>query len=278
MTRILFSCSRNTVFELLEDEKYLGAKPGIIASLHTWTRTLLLHPHIHCLVTGGGLNKIGEWVSIKNDFLFPFAVARDLFRGKVKDAIEKSLAKGKIILPEDMRAQQLKNLLNKLGRKRWNVKVREKYSHGNGVLTYIARYLRGGPIANSRIIKIEDQIVTFNYGRDKVELMKLPIGEFIERFLQHVPLPKSILVRSYGLYSNSKKVDLEKSRTILGQAPVVLPEKIDWQDRFKDSDKHPEVCPVCGKQLISIEILKPLKMSETRGSPPLPNEHFDKAV
>ena len=79
MTSILFSCSRDTLMELLGDEKYLGARPGIISSLHTWSKTLLLHLHVHCLVTGGGLSELGKWIPVTKSYLFPFAVARDLF-------------------------------------------------------------------------------------------------------------------------------------------------------------------------------------------------------
>ena len=268
MTDILFSCARDTLFELLGDKEYLGAKPGIIATLHTWSKTLLLHPHIHCLVTGGGLTKALQWLSVTNGYLLPFAVARDLFRGKVKDAIENALEKGELLLPYGMPPQQLRNLLNKLGRKKWNVKICEKYSHGNGVLTYLARYLRGGPIGNSRIVKIEDGKVTFNYGREKVELMTLPTGEFIGRFLQHIPLPNSILVRSYGIYSPSKKDDLSLCREILGQGPVKEPDFLDWQSSFEESDDHPELCPICGKRLVCTQILPPLRILQYSGDPP----------
>ena len=94
--RILFHCSRDTIFELLGDEKYLGAKPGVISSLHTWSKTLILHLHVHCLVTGGGFKK-GEWIGVTNNFLFPFAVARNLFRGKLIAALLKALEKGDLI-------------------------------------------------------------------------------------------------------------------------------------------------------------------------------------
>ena len=277
MTDILFSCARDTLFELLGDKEYLGAKPGIIATLHTWSKTLLLHPHIHCLVTGGGLTKALQWLSVTNGYLLPFAVARDLFRGKVKDAIENALEKGELLLPHGMPPQQLRNLLNKLGRKKWNVKICEKYSHGNGVLTYLARYLRGGPIGNSRIVKIEDGKVTFNCGREKVELMTLPTGEFIGRFLQHIPLPNSILVRSYGIYSPSKKDDLSLCREILGQGPVKEPDFLDWQSSFEESDDHPELCPICGKRLVCTQILPPLRILQYSGDPP-PIEGYRKAA
>jgi hypothetical protein len=97
----------------------------------------------------------------------------------VRKAILKALNRQDLVLPDDMRPQQVKNLLNKLGRKKWNVRICEKYSHGNGVMTYLGRYIRGGPISNSRIIEIGNGKVTFNYGRKKRELMTLSINEFI---------------------------------------------------------------------------------------------------
>lgn len=196
----------DALFELLGDEKYMGAKPGIIASLHTWTRTLLFHPHLHCLVTGGGLSSSGELRSAVKDFLLPYDLIKDTFRKHVRKAILKALNKGELVLPDGMRTQQVHNLMNKLGRKKWNVRICEKYPHGCGVLTYLARYLKGGPISNSRIVEVTDNNVTFNHGRKKRELMTLPINEFIQRFVQHIPLKNAILTRSYGLYCPNKKV------------------------------------------------------------------------
>ena len=278
MTQIFFTCSRDTLFDLLGDEKYMGGKPGIVASFQTWTKTLLLHPHIHCLVTGCGLSSSGELKPAVKDFLLPYDVIKYAFRERMRHAIIKAFDNGELALPGDMRARQFKNLMNKLGRKKWNVRICEKYSHGNGVLTYLARYLRGGPISNSRIVKIQDSEVTFNYGRKKPEFMTLPVDEFIERFLQHVPEPNAILVRSYGLYSHAKKHELESCRAILGQEPVEDPEAIQWQDCFKDSDNHPDRCPVCGKPLVVTSVLKPTGMIPHSGAPPLLKPFLRKAA
>ena len=269
MTQILFTCSRDALFELLGDEKYMGAKPGIIASLHTWTKTLLVHPHIHCLVTGCGLCQSGELRSAVKDFLLPYDLIKDTFRKHARKAILKALNKAELVLPDGMRAQQVENLMNKLGRKKWNVRICEKYPHGNGVLTYLGRYIRGGPISNSRIIEIRTGKVTFNYGRKKRELMTLSINEFIQRLLQHIPLKRAILVRSYGLYSPNKKGDLEKCRKFLGQESIEELEKIEWQDCFEDSKDHPELCPICGKRLVMTSLLKPTGMIPHQGAPPL---------
>ena len=257
LTGILFTCARDTIFELLEDPKRIGGKPGIIAALHTWTKTLVLHPHIHCLVTGGGLSPSNLWIPLKGSYLFPYAAARAKFRSKVRAELIKSTDRQKLILPDNMNAQQFKNLLNKLGRKKWNVKICEKYSHGEGILVYLARYLRGGPISGNRIIHFDDKSVTFNYGRKKRELMTLSLEKFISRFLQHVPRSHAILVRSYGIYSSSKKEQLDICREQLGQPKVTVNEPKSWQDYFPTDDKDPHLCPVCNKKLINTRTFIP---------------------
>ena len=274
MTKLLFSCSSEALMELLGDEKYLGAKPGIISTIHTWSKTLLLHLHVHCLVTGGGLTASGEWLAVTKNYLLPFAVARDLFRGKVCAALKKALKKGKITLAEEMSTQKFENLLNKLGRKKWNVKIQDKYSHGKGVAIYLARYLRGGPIGNRRIKSACDGEVTFDYGRGKVALMRLTAEEFIRRYLQHVPLPNAVLVRSYGLYHPVKKDDLDRCRELLGEAALVDGEELKWQYLFEESEEHPELCPVCGKQLIRTELIEPSGKSGFSHAPPLGTQWY----
>ena len=192
---------------------------------------------------------------------------RNKFRGKFIAYIRKALRNGELVLPDGMRPQQLENLLNKLGRKKWNVHLKETYSHGNGVLIYLARYLRGGPISNKRIFSIKDDgKVTFNYGREKIELMTLSIVEFIGRYLQHVPTSGSIRVRSYGLYHHSHNEELVLCRQLFGQLPVEEPEFLDWLINWqkiceKQGERHPECCPVCGKRLIVLEVIPARKRS-----------------
>ena len=122
-----------------------------------------------------------------------------------------------------MRPQKFHNLLNKLGyKKKWNVRIMERYSHGEGVCSYLARYLRGGPISNSRIISFNGQSVAFSYRqnskedkKNKKQTMILPLNQFIDRLLCHVPKPGAIMVRSRGLFANSKKDDLSLCRAQL---------------------------------------------------------------
>lgn len=251
LTNILFACAYATLFELLGDPRHLGAQPGMIASLHTWSRTLTLHPHIHCLVTGGGLTKDGRWVPVTGGYLLPFRIVRDVFRAKVLDEIRKAYTAGKLRLPEGMSAQQFSRVLIESASRKWNVRLCEEYRHGGGVLTYLARYLRGGPIKNSRIVSIHDGRVTFIYGRKNRESMQLPAGQFISRFLQHTPETGSILVRYYGLYHPSRKAGAALCRKHLGTSEVVDPGFLDWQTYCEArGDAHPELCPVCSKLMV----------------------------
>jgi hypothetical protein len=142
MTTLLFQTVRDTLCTLLADPRYLGAQPGILAALHTWSQTLVLHPHLHCLVTGGGLTPDGHWKAVRNGFLLPARVVMAVFRGKMLDALQRAFARDTLVLPEAMRPQQFLNLLNRLGhptQTKWNVRIMERYAHGVGVVTYLAR-------------------------------------------------------------------------------------------------------------------------------------------
>lgn len=163
MSRVLFASVHDTLVELLGDANYLGGKPGIIATLHTWSQTLVLHPHLHCLVTGGGLHVAGQWGAVRNGFLLPMRVVMAVFRGKRRAAIHEGMQHGQLTPPAGRSRQQLENLLNKQGRQKWNVHIRERYPHGQGVLVYLARDLRGGPLSNRRLRAGDGQRVVFAY-------------------------------------------------------------------------------------------------------------------
>jgi Putative transposase/Transposase zinc-binding domain len=275
MTRLLFATVHETLAQLLGDEKYLGACPGLIAALHTWSQTLRLHPHLHCLVTGGGLTDAGHWRPVRKGFLLPVRVVMAVFRGKLLAALRQGLAQGQLQLPEGRSHQQLANLLNKLGRTKWNVHIRERYPHGVGVLTYVARYLRGGPFANQRLVACAPGVVTFRYrvngeatDRRARGLMTLPIGEFIGRYLLHVPAPGTRVVRSYGLYAPTKQEALAVCREHLGQGPVEAPVVLDWQTACQArGDDHPERCPLCGRQLVCRGVVLPARIPPPKAIP-----------
>jgi hypothetical protein len=142
MTPRLCHAVRATLVELLAAPKYWGAQPGMIAALHTWSQTLGLPPHVHCLVTGGGLTSEGAWKAVRHGLLLPVRVVMAVWRGKLLAAIRQALAAEALVVPEGVRPQPLLNLLTRLGHPRktqWNVHIRERYRHGAGVVTYLAR-------------------------------------------------------------------------------------------------------------------------------------------
>jgi hypothetical protein len=225
-------------------------------SLHTWGRTLSLHPHVHCLVTGGGLTPTGQWKAVKNGYLLPVAVVRIIFRGKFLDAIREALERGRLVLPQEMTEHKVNNLLNQLGRKKWNVCIRERYSHGSGVITYLARYVKGGPISNRRLSCADDQGVRFSYQdhRDgKSKLMTLSSEEFLHRVLWHVVEKGMQVIRHYGLYGRCGRKLRGQCRAQLGQLAEEKPATLHLQ-RYWERTGHPEkmCCPVCGQRMISV--------------------------
>ena len=268
MSTLLFQAVRATLVELLADPKYLGAQPGIIAALHTWSQTLVLHPHVHCLVTGGGLTPDGAWKAVRHGFLLPVRVVMAVFRGKMLAAIRQAWARGDLTLPEGIRPQPFLDLLTRLGHPRktpWNVWIMERYRHGAGVVTYLARYLRGGPIKNARLVAYDGARVTFTCrprqeeaadGQPASPRMTLPVADFLQRWLLHVPTPQTRVVRSYGLYHPSPAEALAGCRAALGQPPVEVPAALDWQTVCAQrGDLHPERCPACGQLLVCTGII-----------------------
>jgi Putative transposase/Transposase zinc-binding domain len=268
MTTLLFQAVRDTLSALLADPKYLGAQPGILAALHTWSQTLVLHPHVHCLVTGGGRTAEGQWKAVRHGFLLPVRVVMAVFRGKLLAAIRQALARAELGLPEGMRPQQLLNLLHRLGHPRktkWNVHIRERYRHGAGVVTYLARYVRGGPIKNARLVARDGARVTFTCRARQEEAdgatpaaqrLTLSVADFLQRWLLHVPLPQTRVVRSYGLYHPSHAAALAVCRAALGQLPMEVPAALDWQTVCAPrGDAHPERCPTCGQRLVCTGVI-----------------------
>jgi hypothetical protein len=185
-----------------------------------------------------------------------------VFRGKMVAAIRQTLARGALALPEPMRPQQLLNLLNRLGhptKTKWNVRIMERYHHGAGVVTYLARYLRGGPIKNARLVAWDGADITFTYRAPRAPLrqrMTLPVADFLQRWLLHVPVPQTRVVRCYGLYHQTHAEARAVCRTALGQSPVETPVPLTWQTVCAPrGEAHPERCPTCGQLLVCTGVI-----------------------
>src|SRR5207245_9260242 len=164
---VLFRGVRETLFTLLGDPQWLGAQPGVLAALHTWGRTLSLHPHVHCLVTGGGRDAAGQWRAVTTGYLLPVAVVRSLFRGKVLGELEALWTMGQLQLPPGLDDDDVRRVLVEAARRKWNVRITERYKHGRGVAVYLARYVRGGPIKDHRFVAFDGARVTFRYGNHR---------------------------------------------------------------------------------------------------------------
>lgn len=265
LTALLFQAARDTLFTLLGDPAHLGARPGVIAALHTWGRSLILHPHIHCLVTGGGLAPDGTWKLVRNGFLLPVAVVRAFYRGKVLHGLEKLLKAGQLQLPPGFSREDALALLRAVARKKWNVLIQKRYEHGRGVATYLARYLRGGPIKNHRLVACDDQRVTFRYGdhrdadeegRARERVMTLPLNEFLDHLLLHIPQPGTQVVRGYGLYSRTDKEALRRCREQLGPGrEAAVPVRRSCSRPVRSPLDTLRFCPVCARPMVRGEDL-----------------------
>ena len=228
----------------------------------------MLNPHVHCLVTGGGRTSDGAWKAVRNGVLLPARVIMAVFRGKLLGALRRVFAQDALVLPEAMRPQQFLNRLNRLGHAQkppWNGHMRERYRHGAGVVTDLARSLRGGPLKNARLVAYDGDCVTFTYrvrqeeadaGPASPQRMTLSVADFLQCWLLHVPVPQTRVVWSYGLYHPTPAVALAVCRTALGQPPVETPVPLTWQTVCASrGEAHPERCPTCGQRLVCTSVI-----------------------
>ncbi len=188
------------------------------------------------------------------------------FRGKFIALLRQSLVRETLSLPDDLSPHQLHTLLNKLGRTKWNVHIRERYGHGNGVMHYLARYVRGGPLRADQVSSAGDDRIAFRYTPHtdsgtacRSSLMTLTCDAFLRRYLQHVPEYRKHTVRSYGLYAPKKSAQLNRARAAMGQAPITPAPVLSWQAY---SAQHAvrlaaHVCAICGKAVVNVRSIAP---------------------
>lgn len=263
LTDLLFRAVQATLFEMLGDARHLGAKPGVIAALHTWGRTLTLHPHLHCLVTGGGLAADG-WRQRRGGYLLPVRAVKALYRGKFMALLRADLEKDRLVLPDDGSEVASSNLLRRLYAKSWNVRIQERYAHGHGVVEYLARYVRGGPIRNRSLVSATRSSVVFSYRdhRDqRRKQMRLPGDEFLRRLFWHVPEPRSHVVRLYGLYARNARAVCASCRQELALRGDPPPRA---RKRPAADIPSPRVCEICGRPLGWTETLAPDRAERLR--------------
>lgn len=215
---MLFQAASQTLLALARDPKRLGAMPAITMVLHTWTRELVFHPHVHAIVSAGGLSPDGtRWVPTRGDYLFPVKVMGKLFRGKFRAALIAALASGAVELPPNSPPDVLDRLRDALVRTAWVVYAKAPFGGADQVYAYLGRYTHRVGLSDARLRACDELTVTFATKGGRT--LTLPGVEFLRRFVQHV-LPKGFTkLRHYGLLApRHATTTLERARALLTPA------------------------------------------------------------
>ena len=246
MYNLLFQTAWSVIKSFAEDKKHLGAKIGMTSILHTNGQNLSYHPHIHCIVPGGGIDTNGNWKNTRSNgkFLFPVKAMSSVYRARFVSGLRKFAKE------EDIKLS--KELTDKLFNKQWVVYAKRLFAGVKSVIEYLGRYTHRVAISNHRIIDISTERVKFsmkNYKKGgRKEVCDLSAGEFLRRFCLHI-LPKKFLkIRHYGILSNrNKKKSLEIARKSLNvDAPAR--KNTDWKTiLFQKYGINTDICPKCKK-------------------------------
>ncbi len=249
---LLFKAAAETLSELAADPAYLGAQIGFTAVLHTWGQNLMHHPHLHCIVPGGGLTSSGKWVYGRKKFFLPVKVLSRKFRGKFLHDLKQAKLDfyGTIVHLKD--PVSFHDWMSSLYQKEWVVYCKPPFKNAGCVVEYLGRYTHRVAISNHRILKLEDGAVTFKW-RDykddnKQKEMTLSANEFIRRFLVHVLPTGFTRIRHYGLLSPRNKATKLKlckrlTRTALKTAPLSRLSAVDFLKQLIGRDVT--LCPCC---------------------------------
>jgi hypothetical protein len=260
---ILFRAASETLITIAADPRHLGASIGFLAVLHTWGQNLHLHPHLHCVVPGGGISPDGSrWIACRKSFFLPVRVLSRLFRKKFLKALRSAFRAGALHLSGQL--QSLKQpaafhtLCHQAARIEWVVYAKPPFGGPERVLKYLARYTHRVAISNHRLQSLEHGRVRFrakdyaDHGRTKT--MTLDAVEFIRRFLLHILPAGFVRIRQFGFLSNRvRKHKLELCRVLLGaRQPALIDSPASPQAHLED----PPRCPICKLgRLIVIELL-----------------------
>ena len=266
---ILFQATAETLKTIAADPQHLGAEIGFFAVLHTWGQNLQIHPHLHCVVPGGGLSLDGQrWVSCRPDFFLPVRVLSHLFRRLFLESLQKAFAADKLhffggleyLHQPDAFAQ----LVERMKASEWVVYAKRPFAGPQQVLDYVGRYTHRVAISNNRLLDIENDQVRFQWkdyrdgGQSKT--MTLSADEFIRRFLLHI-LPDGFQrIRYYGFLGNRyRKEKLAQCRRLLGMPPPSSSPSAekDYRDRYEElTGTSLHQCPQCQHgRMLAVEIL-----------------------
>jgi hypothetical protein len=267
---ILFRAAAETLLTIAADPKHLGAEIGFFAVLHTWGQNLLHRPHLHCVVTGGGLSADGsQWISCRAGFFLPVGVLSRLFRRLFLENLLKAFDAGKLQFFSSLESlrdrSSFLDYLAPLREAEWVVYAKQPFAGPEQVLDYVGRYTHRVAISNNRLLEIAEGKVTFRY-KDyrhdaQQKTMTLEAEEFIRRFLLHV-LPEGFQrIRYYGFLANRyREQKLAHCRELLdmpAREPPTLDGAKDYRERYEElTGCSLWECPVCHKgRMLAIEIL-----------------------
>ncbi|OGJ88419.1 MAG: hypothetical protein A2268_02745 [Candidatus Raymondbacteria bacterium RifOxyA12_full_50_37] len=254
---LMFKAVSETLLELAKNKKRLGAVIGFIAILHTWGQNLMDHPHIHCVVPGGGIQET-RWIHCRRKFLFPIRVLSALFKGKLMAYFREAVTNNDIQFHGALAAHKdpiaFQSLIDDLYAQDWVIYVKPPFAGPQAVLKYLGSYTHRIAISNRRIISIKDGMVSFtwkDYAHGNVrKVMAFPISEFIRRFLLHVVPKGFVRIRHYGFLGNrTRKTSIAACRKALGvlRPPEEKRQPRSWVDLCKQlTGNDPTLCPMCG--------------------------------
>lgn len=276
---ILFRATAETLRIIAADPKHLGAEIGFIAILHTWGQNLLHHPHLHCVVPGGGLSPDGQWIGCRPGFFLPVRVLSRLFRRLFLAQLRCAFDAGELRLFNGLAALQdagaFARYLAPAAAAEWVVYAKPPFGGPEQVLAYLGRYTHRVAIANSRLIEFNNSEVAFQWKdyrhESKQKVMRLPVGEFVRRFLLHV-LPSGFQrIRHFGLLANrTRELKLQRCRDLLNTptpAAAFDDDPEDYRDRYQRlTGMSLRDCPQCKHgQMICIDTWLPA--ASPRGPP-----------
>lgn len=251
---LLFEAVEKTVREVAANPKNLGAQIGMTAILHTWTQTLLYHPHLHCIVPGGGLDASGDhWIPTRENFFLAVRILSTVFRAKLLAAFANAVASGKIAPAIDGGAD-VSRLLRQAARRKWVVYCKRPFAGPKQVLAYLGRYTHRIAISNERIVAMSGDQVTFFYkdraDSDRRKQMTLSAEAFLRRFLLHVLPAGFVRIRHYGLLANAIRHErIARCRELLGGAVEAAPPvaREGWEQLLlRLTGEDVARCPQCG--------------------------------
>jgi hypothetical protein len=267
---LLFRAASETLQQVAADPDRLGAEIGFLAILHTWGQNLQHHPHVHCVVPGGGLSPdASRWIACRPGFFLPVCVLSRVFRGKFLSLLRTAFDRRRLAFHGKLGhladPAEFQRRLAESARTEWVVHAKPPFGGPQQVLKYLARYTHRVAISNNRLVAMEGDQVSFRWkdyahgGNQK--LMTLKAVEFIRRLLLHVLPAGFVRIRHYGFLANRVcREKLELCRTLLAAiAPLVVAEPVPEPKRAVEGQAEAHTCPACGEgRMIIIETLKPI--------------------